>query len=195
MRFGLLAAAAFLIVLGCRRDPPLPQEIWMPAAFAAIDPLTDDVKISRLRETELLHSDIELRVWIGFGMNRLEGLRITRRSNEWSAVYVKEDNHGRAGSTYETQPSVSWDSLWDTLTRLGLLTLPDQSELKTMVHVLDGVSYVVEYIVGGDYRAYMYLNPHDQRGPEAKQIVEIVATLRRELIQHLTVPEAVEPTL
>ena len=194
MRLGITAALALLGILGCQRDTPVPPEIWKPAYFLGIDSLTDRVNIPKLRDSKLPQGDIELRVWIGFGMARLQGLSINRNRGEWSAVYISETEDGLSGSIRETRPQTDWENFWMTLKKQGILTLPDQSELKSMVLVLDGESYVVEYFVDGDYRSYMYSNPDYQRGPEAKKIIEIIRTLRRELIHNIRREQA-EPQI
>jgi hypothetical protein len=59
-------------------------------------------------------------------------------------------------------------------TKAGIFDLPDSSQLKGEKGVLDGVSYVVEYRRGAEYRTYMYANPEHQSWPEARRMENII---------------------
>jgi hypothetical protein len=70
-----------------------------------------------------------------------------------------------------------WRHLYQKLTALGLLTLPDESTLPNgdvvvLTHV--GETLYVEIREGADYRAYSYKNPQLRREPEAAAADNIV---------------------
>ncbi len=185
MRFSVLVATAVMLLVGCQRDgetSPAPPDVWKPIFYTSIDRLTDHLNLPKLRNAQMTHDDIELRVWIGFGLARLQGVRILRKGDNWSAYYLRENSDGLSGTISKRSPASDWNDFWNTLIKSGLLTLPDQSELESVVVVLDGVSYVVELIIDDRYRTYMYSDPDSQRGSEAKQMLEIIGTIKTELL-------------
>lgn len=78
-------------------------------------------------------------------------------------------------------PKSGWTSFWHKMTALELLTLADASTLKGESVVPDGFSYVVEVAGNGRYRTYHYGNPLYQPWPQARKMLRIEQTLRREI--------------
>jgi hypothetical protein len=71
--------------------------------------------------------------------------------------------------------------LIDTLIKSQLFLLPDQSELKHELSILDGVQYMISYKTGTLFRTYSYSNPESylETYPDCKEYAhmkEIVNT-------------------
>jgi len=186
-------------------DPPL---------LRYTDEIANTAEIGLLRNSEFPNNRTEIRVWIGFGViTPDEMLRLQLQANgELSGevlVYFPSDltymnkrsakrfrdgimrscTRLRKGTkvdvctaTFKKTPN--WNALYEQLNRLGITTLPDESELpRPDVVVFDGISMVVEVREGSSYRAYQYSNPHFRREPEsnaAQQIIRAIADAIRQ---------------
>jgi len=132
--------------------------------------------VSILREDVLPENNLEVRVWVGFGLYGNDGFILRRSSENWSAVFLKKmichdfKTHGK----YDLPPPKSgWDALWQKLVEADILILPDSSKLKYPDGVIDGKSYVVETNSDFLYRTYHYGNPDFVKLKEARQMVKI----------------------
>lgn len=156
------------------------KKAWEPIFFKEINRRARLAKLSDLRRANLSKDDIELRVWIGFGLIPLEGFIIKKRHGQWSALLLRSISPHLARHDYQQTllaPKSGWEPFWQRLIEKGVLTLPDSIELEGGVTVPDGESFVVETNTGGSYRTYLYSNPHLQKWPEARTITEIVQSL------------------
>jgi hypothetical protein len=161
----------------------IPNAHWEPIFFGAINPLAQSAGLQPLRRADLLKGSLEIRVWVGFGLSPLEGIRLRRDGKQWSGLHAREGFGEKwPMSVKPVSPKTGWDELWKQVESLGILTLPDSSTLPDEALVLDGESYVFEISDGETYRTYRYGNPQFQKWPEAKQIIEIVKTLYAELL-------------
>jgi hypothetical protein len=86
-----------------------------------------------------------------------------------------------AGWAVGLEPCASWESAWLELLELGLMDLPDSTELPGEQSVEDGVAYVIELQSQGKYRTYHYSNPNDQTWPEARRIEKIIDVVGRRI--------------
>ena len=161
----------------------IPRASWEPIFFRSIDALTRRAGWQPLRAGPVPDGAVEVRIWIGFGLTPLEGYRLRRDGERWSAQHVKDSgDHASRVDVHSVSPKSGWPIVWRQLTDVGILTLTDSSALpRQEVVMLDGISYVVEINHGNAYRTYEYGNPQVQRWPEAKKIEKIVQTLQREL--------------
>jgi hypothetical protein len=160
----------------------IPNATWEPIFFDSINRLTDQAGWTRLRYAALPPESSEVRVWIGFGLSPLQGFSIRRDGDSWRGrMAVERIGTSAVPEVREVKPKSGWEKLWDEVTNLGILTLPDSSTLPDEALVLDGESYVVEINQNNHYRTYMYGNPEDQKWPQAKQIIRIMETLSDEL--------------
>jgi hypothetical protein len=169
---------------------PLSQKIALqlkPVSGDRSEPLFADTinerakaaNLSPLKSEDLNVDDLELRVWVGFGKKPLEGFVIRRADGQWGGTFLESMNATTKPPFRRklSSPEYGWEQLWSQLVASGLFTLPDSSQLKDEVGVLDGTSYVVEVKKDGVYRTYTYLNPDYQRWPEAKQMLRIASIL------------------
>lgn len=182
MRITILLLAIVCSCIAAPQKLDIPKANWERIFFEEIDSVTKAARWTPLRRADILDGSLEIRVWIGFGLQPLQGFRLRREKERWTAHHVT----AAFGDKWpleigEVVPKSDWDGLWKKLESLGILALPDSSALPEESMVLDGVSYVVETSDGQNYRTYMYGNPQAQKWPEAKQIIEIVRTLYAEL--------------
>ena len=132
-----------------------------------------------LRENILPENDLEIRIWVGFGLYGHDGLIIKRSSGNWSVVNLRQmlchiDERVDDRGTYSLEvPKSGWEAMWQKLVDAEILTLPDSSKLKYEHGVLDGKSYVVETNSDYFYRTYHYGNPNYSELKEAKQMIKI----------------------
>lgn len=117
----------------------------------------------------------------------------------WNAVEYDERNKPVKIKKYKLRAKHSYDSLFLRLLSYNILTLPNQSELKSKmrkdvqvtaegdtterkIHVMDGESYTVEIKLGGKFRVYQFDNPDSyskfyDNVSELKDYLNIVQTL------------------
>lgn len=140
-----------------------------------IDKVAKDNGFSVLREKLLPENDLEVRVWVGFGLYGNDGLLLRRSSGTWSAVNLRQllchlDERGK----YNLEaPKSGWEATWSKLVDAEILTLPDSSKLKYEGGPLDGKSYVIETNSNDMYRTYHYGNPKYSQLNESKHMIKI----------------------
>lgn len=161
----------------------VPKATWEPIFFDHINKGAKAARLPDLRKAVLPNDDMEVRIWIGFGLTELEGFIIRRSNDKWVAFRIKGIDPRLSWKnpqiTFLT-PKSGWNNFWRCLTDEGILTLPDASELKNEARINDGVSYVVEINMNKTYRTYHYSNPEYQKWEEAKHIIQIEDILLEE---------------
>ncbi|PYT00822.1 MAG: hypothetical protein DMF63_05820 [Acidobacteria bacterium] len=111
-----------------------------------------------MREVALGASDIEVRIWRGFGLTNLEGVVLGRIDGEWSATHLQTNSYSKKTKVVRTEmlvPKGGWDKFWNELEGLGLLSIKG-TNLGQECRVLDGIAHVVETSIDGVYRTYTY---------------------------------------
>ncbi len=164
----------------------IPKDTWEPIFFEEINKRAKIAKLRNLRSTILPGDDLEVRVWVGFGLSALEGFIIRRDAGQWSAKHLEGIYPGLPRSEYQKKlqvPKSGWEAFWKRVVDEGLLTLPDSSDLKNGKLIEDGASYVVETNMNRTYRTYQYGNPDWQEWKEAKQIIKISNIIAEEFGQ------------
>jgi hypothetical protein len=149
--------------------------------FPAISDLAKATKLEDLRATALPADETEVRVWIGFGKAPLRGY-VIRNAKTDSARLIQAGSGVSELMVSDLAPvNGDWYLTWLTLTREGLLTLPDWSQLPPgadQLLVKDGETIVFESSSDGVYRVYYYPAVNSQAWPEAKQAIRIVELLK-----------------
>lgn len=174
----------------------IPNAIWEPIFFQPINNLTNKVGWTPLRKQQMPPNSVEVRIWIGFGLSPLFCYVIRRDGTKWTGQTAGEDVlHGPSVRAHKIVPKSDWRTVWDKLTKLGILTLPDSSTLKDEVGECDGVSFVVEINDNNHYRTYDYNNPEDQKWSEAKAMCHIYNVFTNEftgstIIPHISINNA-----
>ena len=154
----------------------IPRATWEPIFFESINERASVAKLPNLRTALLPNNDLEVRIWVGFGLTALEGLVLRRVDSQWSATHLEGIHSRLPKSEYQKRlqtPKSGWDASWQRLIDAGILTLPDASEVQCNAGVLDGMSYVIEINMNKTYRTYMYDNPNYAKCNEAKQMIKI----------------------
>jgi hypothetical protein len=154
----------------------IPKDTWEPIFFKSINERTTGANLPSLRTVTLPQNDFEVRVWVGFGLNGIDGFILRRSTNEWIAIHLHEMSERPPYGKYQRNleaPKSGWGSAWQKLVDAGILTLPDASEVNCEGGINDGKSYVVEINKDRVYRTYMYDNPNFAKCGEAQQMIEI----------------------
>lgn len=160
----------------------VPDATWEPIFFKAINERARIAKLKDLRSVQLANDDLEIRVWMGFGVTALQGYVIKRTGGQWSGLKIPgiRPQDPKTRLNVLVTPKSGWDELWKSLTNENILTLPDSSKLPGGERFTDGISYVVEINKDKSYRTYMYGEPEEQSGTEAKQMANIARILSEE---------------
>lgn len=169
------------------------QELRIVSPNSRLEDLFCGVIDRRVREADLLNlrrvilpsGDLEVRVWVGFGLNGEDGFILRRSANQWSAIHLSgmaERPPLPKSQQSLAAPKSGWGRAWQRLVDAGILTLPDGMDCE--IAVLDGVGFVVEINQNKTYRSYMYSNPWYERPgyycKGAKQMVTIGKILAEE---------------
>jgi len=142
-----------------RIEVTVPNARWEPIFFKTINKTTGLVGVPELRKTVVGKNDVEIRFWHGFSTSPLEAVILRRSAGHWTAYHIKADGYiePQAATIEELSPPKSgMDGLWTKLNTLGLLRMPDASEIGCEVGGVDAMAYVVEINQDHKYRTYMY---------------------------------------
>lgn len=174
-----------------------------PRYGAAYDDEATALGLVPLRRLALPEGDAEIRIWSGWGIMAADRMvRLSRHGDRvdggagwhwkvdphpaWTTIdaTLRYQHSGqcnalkRAGDVEGCDARMArrppWESLWDSLTRLSVWTLPDQATLPSDgLNFFDGWGMVVEVRSGGYFRSYSYSNPDAHRQPEQKLAAQI----------------------
>jgi hypothetical protein len=160
------------------------KPVRKPGFWETIDSRTKQAGIQRLREIRLQDDDLEVRLWIGFGVKVLNGFVLKRTNDKWSAYHLSvnydDPKHWRPTSVPLREPIIGWNKSWLSLVENNILTLPDATSINCEKPMLDGISYVVEIRKGENYRTYSYGNPELNKCAEARSMVAIADIIQRD---------------
>lgn len=182
---GVCLTGGLLVSCTHQQEPRviIPSENWVPIFFEAtgaasksINEVTKEANLPRLRTTLLPNDDLEIRVWIGFGLQGVDGLVLRRSSTRWSGIHLHGMGERPPFPSFQQKlemPKSGWEIMWQRLTNAGMLTLPDAAAVECDPGGKDGTSYVVEINMNKTYRTYMYHDPDYAKCNEAKQVLKI----------------------
>lgn len=158
----------------------IPKIFLRSRAFKIINYKTKSVGEKPLRTLRVDPDSLEVRIWIGFGlMNNLEGYIFKKKHTGWEFYHLPLFEQPEL--MYKlNEPKSGSEAFWSKISKEGILSLPDSSELKNPAFVVDGGSYVVELLTNKEYRTYHYSNPEYQKWPEAKKLLSIIKIIRDE---------------
>ena len=154
----------------------IPTDVWEPIFFESINERAGVARLANLRTVSLPKDDLEVRVWVGFGLTALEGLVLKRAKGQWSATHLEGIHRRLPEGEYQKllqAPESGWEAVWRRLVGAGVLTLPDAAAAGCSAGVNDGMSYVVEVNKDRVYRTYMYDNPNHAKCDEAKRMLKV----------------------
>lgn len=146
-----------------------------------INPITDKYELPRLRETSLSGDDLEVRIWVS--SYEIDGFILSRVSNKWSALALKEIdcngyNYYPKNKVYETgkinlaTPKSGWENLWQKLVETGIVDLPSSD----YISMIDEGSYKLETNMNGIYQIRFYgMEDKSLEAGQMKKNGEIIA--------------------
>ena len=147
--------------------------------FESVDERCKEAGIKTLRNTAVSENDFEIRVWVGFGLKKLEGFILNQVSGKWSATHIDTDFSSKKSINRDTklaEPKSGWQNTLQKLIDNDILTLPSAESINCSPMYEDGMSYVVEIKKGNKYRTYMYDNPwadFENRCAEADKMLNV----------------------
>ena len=156
--------------------PAVVDYSWKSGVFPLINERIEIAGLQNLEALRLPPEDLEVRIWHGFGVIVPAGLILKRSDGNWTAIHlasVSKKTHQSGSERTMKEPKSGWQSCWNRLANVGLLMLPDATQLGKEPRDPDVLSYVVELNVGGEYRTYHYTYPEANEHSEAKQMIEI----------------------
>lgn len=180
--FGI--AVIFVLITANQTQSGLPDHVsslsWL-SFYESIDRKPVISGLVPLRNKKLESTEIEIRIWSGFGL-----LSCVWGGNTDGIVFT----YGERGFTfhhypccpgmgYEFRPSIHPDKLWSLLMIEEIFDLPDENELDFYNGILDGVCYVVEYKINDWFSNYHYCNPNYFDLPETRKMSDIVSLLKK----------------
>lgn len=133
----------------------------------------------------------ELRLWYGFGVTFLKGVRLVREGERWVLEVIRGGDDA-LGRPLNSRSDERWTPKYATVRRrVGPMTskwmttlfskaplqLPDGDALPNRVLIFDGFSYVLESRWDGRYRARLYSHPDDATEPEDLRMRRIGALM------------------
>lgn len=178
-----LFAAGHTLAAEIVRD--IPKDKWVQIYFETIDRIAANAGLQSLRAARSAEtSHIELRLWVGFGLTGTKAFVVQREAGKWSGREIQEDPFRKTAETKPFSPSkLNWDGAWAAVVEKKLLTLPDFSTLpQSGYNITDGGALVVETLVDGKYRTYMYENSRHFDNPECREVEALYATFQREFM-------------
>ena len=162
----------------------IPDATWEPMFFESIETYIKQINLPSLRTIALPNKDdLEVRIWADLRPNKLDAIVLRRINNQWSAVHVKGAVKRQGVSPTPKNlaiPKSGWDGAWDKLVGAGILTLPDATEVKCNVDMIDGMDFIIETNFKWHYRTYAYANPQEEKCNEAKQMISIIQIIHDE---------------
>lgn len=161
----------------------IPNASWEPSSFDLINSVAKLSAQTDLRKANLPENDIEVRMWLGFGLSPLKGISLKRVSGQWSAIRVKSDNYYKPEKIERDElsyPKSGWESCWKRLVDAGILILPDVSEVNCGTNGIDGNSIVIETNTNRVYRTYAYGVSMSEKCNEAKQAMQLIFIIDEE---------------
>ena len=156
----------------------IPKETWEPIYHQSIQEIGRSVGIRPLRTQQIADNDIEVRIWMGFGITQLRGFVLKRTGAKWSAFHIGSpvgSSSIKDKMSPLSTPKSGWKSAWDSMLQQDILTLPDAAGINCESMYDDGFSYVVEILKGKNYRTYMYDNPSEKFDNRCSQADKILA--------------------
>lgn len=141
----------------------------------------------QLDSLEAGYDSLQLRIWLGHSMAKVKHVIILKfRDQKWKGQLVsfseKNVNYDLVKKVRNVYPRSGWDTLIDSLYKLGIVTLPHETEITgDNGGGADGISYDFEIATSKKYRAYSYSNPEDNTNYwQAVHVLQIAKLLEKE---------------
>jgi len=133
------------------------------------------------------YDSLQFRIWLGHSMAKVKHVVIMKfKDQKWKGQLVsfseKTENNDLVKEVRKVYPESTWDTLIDSLYKLGIATLPHETEIAGYDGAgADGISYYFEKATSKKYRFYSYSNPEDNtKFWQAVNVLQIAKLLEKE---------------
>ena len=150
--------------------------------------INQDAFALQLDSLEAGYDSLQIRIWLGHSLARVRHVVILKyKDQEWRGQLVsfsdETGNHHPVKKVRKVSPNSGWDILIDSLYKLGIVTLPNETAIAgySCNGGTDGVSYNFEIATSNRYRYYRYDNPEDCKSFwQARNVLQIASLLENE---------------
>lgn len=137
---------------------------------AAYEFIQRDLKGTGLMNFKSGYDSIAIRVWYNYETDEQDVIEIRKHCNGWIGEYTKIIRYAENGKVYskigekrQLYPKSGWDSFTKKIFGLGIITLPDFSDIPDYDPATDGNAIDVEIATKEYYRIYTYLQPRTKK--------------------------------
>jgi len=141
----------------------------------------------QLDSLEAGYDFLQIRIWLGHSMAIVNHVVILKCKNQkWDGQLVsyniEDENNYVSKKVRKISPTSGWDALIDSLYKLGIVTLPHETDIAGYSGAgADGISYDFEIATAKSYRVYSYSNPKDNSNfRQAVNVLQIANLLEKE---------------
>lgn len=145
--------------------------------------------LGKLDTLENGFSTLQIRLWYEFDRPSDRQIVVIKRTSHWEAelhttswAYTPDSAYLTKRTIRKGVPKIGWDAFVDSLIRLGIATLPDQSQVPGM-HPISSSTLHVEIATKDTYRYYHYTYPLEyvKKFETAAKIEKIMQLIERQL--------------
>ena len=129
-----------------------------------------DLKGTGLMNYKTGYDSIAIRVWYNYETDQQDLIEIRKHCDGWVGQYSKIISYAENGKVYNKigekrnlYPQSGWDLFTKKIFGLGIITLPDFSDIPDYDPATDGMSIEVEIATKEYYRIYTYLQPRTKK--------------------------------
>lgn len=130
------------------------------------------------------YDSLQFRIWLGHSLAKVKHVVILKfKDQKWKGQLVSfSENNDQVKKVRKVHPVSGWDTLIDSLYKLGIVTLPHETEISGYNGAgADGISYYFEIATSKKYRVYSYSNPEDNTSFwQAVNVLQIAGLLEKE---------------
>jgi len=135
------------------------------------------------------YDSLQIRIWLGHSMALKRQVVVLKTKGQvWKGqlvTYTLDERHSVVQKTIQSvSPASGWPLFIDSVFRLGLLSLPNETEVKGYNGCSgDGIVYKIEWATENRYRFYRYCNPEDnvENFWQARHVLQLADFLEKEL--------------
>jgi len=147
--------------------------------------------LGKLDTLELGYDSLQIRLWYAYHLkNPEEHIVVIKKDSTWSAelhdiAWFRNDDTAYIVKREIKQgmPRIGWPSFIDSLVKLNILTLPDQTKVPDMHLVYNAPVIIVEVATKTTYRQYAYTVPLDfvNKFSQARDLEKIMDLIEDQL--------------
>ncbi len=137
---------------------------------AAFEFIQRDLKGTGLMNYKSGYDSIAIRIWYQYETDEKDLIEIRRHCEGWTGEFIKIISYAENGKVYNKigkkrnlYPKSGWDLFTKKIFELGVITLPDFSDIPDYDPATDGTYIDVEIATKEYYRIYTYLQPRTKK--------------------------------